>query len=159
MKKHAVIIITSFIICFIHFSFGYVILGFFSPNPLVIIPLGLLHNNKKNTAFFSAFTLGLFADLFTGGFIGFMPLVILMLVGVYLATRYRLGQFSFITAIVVWLSSIVLDQVVHRIVYAQQFILWHSLVQATINVVFVFVFIKFLHKLPKGDWLGKKNDN
>ena len=157
MKKYVLITILSFIITFVYYSFIYVIFGHLSPNLILIVPLALMFQGRKDTAFFSAFVLGIFSDLFTGLYLGLTSIFMLTTLGLYFQLKNRIGYTKTVTFLATFFSAILYDLFLQVLIYKSSVSLWTSIVHALINCLFIFIVAGLLSYIPK-DFL-KDNDH
>ena len=99
MRTYIFLGITYFIFVFLYVSFISPLFGFLAPDLIVFVPLSLAYLDKKKYAYFSAFILGFYLDLFFGTTLGTTSLFLLICLYIYTFAKeripYKLGVFGF----------------------------------------------------------------
>lgn len=138
-------------------AFFCVIFGSYTPNLLISLPLALAYKNKSQAALFSAFLLGIFADLFVSGILGITSIYLLVTVYIYLILKTRIAYISTLTLVWIFVANLVQQVLIQNLIYSNYFNVWHVCVQGITTIFVTVFFVKSLNFFPR-EFLANKNN-
>lgn len=157
MKRYVTLTLSIFIISFVYHAFFCVIFGSYTPNLLISLPLALAYKNKSQAALFSAFLLGIFADLFVSGILGITSIYLLVTVYIYLILKTRIAYISTLTLVWIFVANLVQQVLIQNLIYSNYFNVWHVCVQGITTIFVTVFFVKSLNFFPR-EFLANKNN-
>lgn len=157
MKRYVTLTLSIFIISFVYHAFFSVIFGSYTPNLLISLPLALAYKNKSQAALFSAFLLGIFADLFVSGILGITSIYLLVTVYIYLILKTRIAYISTLTLVWIFVANLVQQVLIQNLIYSNYFNVWHVFVQGITTIFVTVFFVKSLNFFPR-EFLANKNN-
>lgn len=157
MKRYVTLTLSLFLISFVYHAFFSVIFGSYTPNLLISLPLALAFKNKSQAALFSAFLLGIFADLFASGILGITSIYILVILYLYLILKTRIAYLTTLTLLWIFIANLVQQVIIQNLLYSNYFNVWHVFVQGLTTMFVTVFFVKSLNFFPR-EFLANKNN-